>query len=82
MSNHRSHSLAAGHLFRAGSGAHYIVVIPTLDLVIVHRTDNDPPVKDAKTIADMANRSSVAQDRAQFGHLMKLILDARTVSQR
>jgi hypothetical protein len=34
-------------------------------------------VKDAKTIAEMANRSSVAQDRAQFGHLMKLILDAR-----
>ncbi len=65
-----------------GSGAHYIFVIPTLDLVIVHRTDNDPPVKDAKTIADMANHSSVAQDRAQFGHLMKLILDARTVSQR
>ncbi len=65
-----------------GSGAHYIFVIPTLDMVIVHRTDNDPPVKDAKTIAEMANRSSVSVDRTQFGHLMKLILDARTVSQR
>jgi CubicO group peptidase (beta-lactamase class C family) len=65
-----------------GSGAHYIFVIPTLDMVIVHRTDNDPPVKDAKTIAEMASRSSVGEDRTQFGHLMKLILDARTVTQR
>jgi hypothetical protein len=52
-------------------------MIPTLDLVIVHRTDNDPPVKDAKTAAEMANRSSVSDDRQQFGHLVKLILDAR-----
>jgi CubicO group peptidase (beta-lactamase class C family) len=63
-----------------GSGAHYIFVIPSLDMVIVHRTDNDPPVKDAKTIAEMAERTSVSQDRTQFGHLMKLILDARTVA--
>jgi CubicO group peptidase (beta-lactamase class C family) len=61
-----------------GSGAHYILVIPALDIVIVHRTDNDPPVKEAKTIAEFANRSSVVEDRAQFGHLVKLILDART----
>jgi CubicO group peptidase (beta-lactamase class C family) len=61
-----------------GAGAHYILVIPALDIVIVHRTDNDPPVKDAKTIAEFANRSSVAEGRAQFGHLVKLILDART----
>jgi CubicO group peptidase (beta-lactamase class C family) len=65
-----------------GSGAHYIFVIPTLDMVIVHRTDNDPPVKDAKTIAEIAGRSSVSQDRTQFGHLMNLILGARTVTQR
>ncbi len=61
-----------------GSGAHYILIIPTLDLVIVHRTDNDPPVKDAKTVAEIANRSSVSKDRAEFGHLVKLILEART----
>jgi CubicO group peptidase (beta-lactamase class C family) len=60
-----------------GSGAHYIFVIPTLDLVIVHRTDNDPPVKDAKTITEITNRSSVTKDRTEFGHLMRLILDAR-----
>jgi CubicO group peptidase (beta-lactamase class C family) len=62
-----------------GNGAHYIFIIPTLDMVIVHRTDNDPPVKDAKTIAEIANRASPASlNRAQFGHLVKLILDART----
>ena len=62
-----------------GNGAHYIFIIPTLDMVIVHRTDNDPPVKDAKTITEVANRaSSVGEYRAQFGHLVKLILDAQT----
>lgn len=65
-----------------GSGAHYLLAIPSLDLVIVHRTDNDPPIKHAKTVAEMANRGSVAQDRAQFGHLMKLILDARNSAPR
>lgn len=61
-----------------GAGAHYLFVIPTLDLVIVHRTDNDPPVRDAKTIAEMSNRGSVSEDRAQFGHLLRLILNAQT----
>jgi CubicO group peptidase (beta-lactamase class C family) len=62
-----------------GNGAHYIFIVPTLDMVIVHRTDNDPPVKDAKTITEIANRASPAsENRAQFGHLVKLILDAQT----
>ena len=61
-----------------GNGAHFIFIIPTLDMVIVHRTDNDPPVKDAKTITEIANRASPAKEnRAQFGHLVKLILDAQ-----
>ena len=60
-----------------GAGAHFLFILPTLDLVIVHRTDNEPPVKDAKTIEEMANRGSISEDRAQFGHLMKLILDAK-----
>jgi CubicO group peptidase (beta-lactamase class C family) len=61
-----------------GAGAHYLFIIPTLDLVIVHRTDNDPPVRDAKTIAEIANRGSIGTDRAEFGHLLKLILDAQS----
>jgi CubicO group peptidase (beta-lactamase class C family) len=62
-----------------GNGAHYIFIIPSLDMVIVHRTDNDPPAKDAKTITEIANRASPAgENRTQFGHLVKLILDAQT----
>jgi CubicO group peptidase (beta-lactamase class C family) len=61
-----------------GAGAHYLFVIPTLDLVVVHRTDNDPPIRDAKTIAEISNRGSLSEDRAQFGHLLKLILDAQS----
>jgi len=61
-----------------GNGAHYIFVIPTLDMVVVHRTDNDPPVRDTKTITEMANRGSAAENRKQFGHLLKLILDAQS----
>jgi CubicO group peptidase (beta-lactamase class C family) len=60
-----------------GSSAHYLFIIPTLDMVVVHRTDNDPPSRDAETIAEIANRGSVSQDRAEFGHLLKLILDAQ-----
>ena len=62
-----------------GAGAHYLFVIPTLDMVIVvHHTDNDPPVRDAKTIAEISNRGSISQDRAEFGHPLRLILDAQT----
>ena len=60
-----------------GAGAHYLFVIPSLDMVVVHRTDNDPPVRDAKTIAEISNRGSISEDRAQFGHLLKLIMDAQ-----
>jgi CubicO group peptidase (beta-lactamase class C family) len=65
-----------------GNGAHYIFIIPTLDMVIVHRTDNDPPAKDAKTITEISNRSSAKENRAVFGHLLRLILDARTPAQQ
>jgi hypothetical protein len=60
------------------AGAHDLFVIPTLDLIVVHRIDNDPPIRDAKTIAEISNSGSVSEDRAQFGHLLKLILDAET----
>jgi CubicO group peptidase (beta-lactamase class C family) len=59
-----------------GNGAHFVFIIPTLDLVVIHRTDNDPPVRDAKTITEIANRGSVSKDRAEFGHLLRLIPDA------
>ena len=60
-----------------GAGGHYLLVVPTLDLIIVHRVDNDPPAKDSKTVLEAGQRPLVSN--AQFGHLVKLILDARTV---
>jgi CubicO group peptidase (beta-lactamase class C family) len=59
-----------------GAGGHYLLVIPTLDLVIVNRVDNDPPVKDSKSVAEAGQRPLV--DNAKFGHLVKLILEARS----
>ena len=59
-----------------GVGPHYILVIPILDLVIVHRVDNDPPARDLKTVEELADHPVLS--KAQFGHLVKLILDART----
>jgi CubicO group peptidase (beta-lactamase class C family) len=58
-----------------GAGGHYLLVVPTLDLVIVHRVDNDPPVKDSKTAAEVAQRPLV--NNAMFGHLVRLILEAQ-----
>jgi CubicO group peptidase (beta-lactamase class C family) len=46
-----------------GSGGHFLVVIPSLDLVIVHRVDTGTP-----------NRMV---DKFQFGKLLRLILGAR-----
>jgi CubicO group peptidase (beta-lactamase class C family) len=58
-----------------GAGGHYLVVIPSLDLVIVNRVDNDPPTKDPQTVLESAFHPNV--DNAKFGHLLKLILAAR-----
>jgi CubicO group peptidase (beta-lactamase class C family) len=46
-----------------GSGGHYIVVLPDIDLVVVHRVDTD--IRSERVSAD------------EFGRLLGLILDAR-----
>jgi CubicO group peptidase (beta-lactamase class C family) len=58
-----------------GVGGHYLLIIPSLDLVIVHRVNNEPSAKDSRTVAEMTDREFV--NKAQFGHLVKLILDAQ-----
>jgi hypothetical protein len=58
-----------------GAGPHYVLIIPSLDLVIVHRVDNDPPVRDSKTVEEIADHPVLG--KAQLGHLVKLILDAQ-----
>ena len=53
-----------GQVFSArGFGGHYIVIVPYLDLVVVHRVNTDIQ---GRYVTD-----------SQFGHLVQLILDAR-----
>jgi CubicO group peptidase (beta-lactamase class C family) len=53
-----------GRVFSAqGAGGHYIVIVPYLDLVVVHRVNTDIQGRQVTS--------------SQFGHLMQLILDAR-----
>jgi CubicO group peptidase (beta-lactamase class C family) len=66
---------APGMFSARGAGPHYVLIIPSLDLVIVHRVDNDPPVRDSKTVEEIADHPVLS--KAQFGHLVKLILDAQ-----
>ena len=61
---HIASSYFNGRVYSAnGAGGHYIVVVPYLDLVVVHRVNTD------------VQRREVTP--AQFGRLMQLILDAR-----
>jgi len=59
-----------------GAGGHYVLVIPSLDLVIVHRVDNDAPTRDVKSVTEQGLRPLV--NNKSFGHLVKLILEAKT----
>lgn len=55
--------LPDGSYSARGAGGHYILVIPAFDLVVVHRVNTDIP---GRTVGP-----------AQFGELMRLILEAR-----
>lgn len=57
-------SIPDGSYSARGAGGHYILVIPSYDLVIVHRVNTD------------IEGNSVSGE--EFGALVKLILDART----
>jgi len=56
-------TLPHGSYSAQGAGGHYVLVIPALDVVVVHRVDTDQP-----------GRQVTGE---QFGRLVKLILDAR-----
>jgi CubicO group peptidase (beta-lactamase class C family) len=59
-----------------GATGHFLLVVPSKDLIIVHRTDTNPPTWDAKTVSDLANKEVV--NGIQFSHLVKLILEAES----
>ena len=59
-------NLGRGSFTARGIGGHYLVVIPRRDLVIVHRVDNGDDQREVV-------------NSKQFGHLLKLILEAQAV---
>ena len=59
-----------------GAGGHYILIVPSLDLVIVYRFDNEPRQREIKAVLFAAQKEGIYDD--QFGHLVKLILDSRS----
>ena len=71
---HIAESTLPGMYSAQGAGGHFLLIVPSLDLVIVHRVNNEPPARDAKTVIDAAQHPVVGDD--QFGHLVKLILDS------
>jgi CubicO group peptidase (beta-lactamase class C family) len=60
--------LPDGSFAAEGYRGHYIVVIPALDLVVVHRVDTDRP---------WPSPGAKAVGMGEFGKLLQLILDAR-----
>ena len=58
-----------------GAGGHFILIVPSLNLVIVNRFDNEPQIRDTKGVLLAAQGHGIYND--QFGHLVKLILDSR-----
>jgi CubicO group peptidase (beta-lactamase class C family) len=58
-----------------GAGGHYILVVPSRNMVIAYQFDNEP--KEKSTAAVLAATPLGINDE-QFSHLVKLILDAKT----
>jgi CubicO group peptidase (beta-lactamase class C family) len=61
-------NLPDGSFAAEGYRGHYIVIMPALDLVVVHRVDTDLP---------WPSPGAKAVGMGQFGKLLQLILDAR-----
>jgi CubicO group peptidase (beta-lactamase class C family) len=68
--------LPPGTYAASGAGVHMVMVIPSRRLVIVSRVDNDPPQKDAKTVAAVADRAILPT--AKMGEIVRMILAAQT----
>ncbi len=68
--------LPKGMYVASGAGVHIAMVIPSLKLVIVSRVDNDPPNKDAQTVAATAEHTIVST--AKMGEIVKMILGAQS----
>ena len=67
--------LPAGTYMASGAGVHIIMVIPSLNLVIVNRVDNEAPNKDAQSVIAAAEHAIVST--AKMGEIVRMILAAR-----
>jgi CubicO group peptidase (beta-lactamase class C family) len=66
--------LPPGTYSARGVGGHYLLIIPALDLIIVHRGDNQPASFSIKDVTKTADTGGVSKE--QFGPLLNLILSA------
>lgn len=57
-----------------GAGGHYILIIPTLNMVIAYQFNNEPAHRDTASVL-AATPKGIYDD--SFGYLVKLILDAK-----
>jgi CubicO group peptidase (beta-lactamase class C family) len=73
---HMGEATLPGMYSAQGAGGHYILIIPTLNMVVVNQFDNEPKAHDPKSVLAAAqNRHAIFDD--DFHHLLKRILDAR-----
>jgi CubicO group peptidase (beta-lactamase class C family) len=74
---HLAEATLPGMYSAQGAGGHFILVVPSLNLVIVNQYNNEPEGHDPKSVLQAAQDKHAVFDE-QFAHLVKLILDART----
>lgn len=75
---HLSEGTLPGMYSAQGAGGHIILNIPSLNLVIVNQFDNEPKSHDAESVL-LAAQNKHAMFDEQVAHLVKLVLDARTI---
>jgi CubicO group peptidase (beta-lactamase class C family) len=75
---HLGEATLPGMYSAQGAGGHIILVVPSRNLVIVNRYDNEPQARDPKSVLLAAQDHHAIFDD-DLAHLVKLILDAQMV---
>jgi CubicO group peptidase (beta-lactamase class C family) len=73
---HMGEATLPGMFSAQGAGGHYILIIPTLNMVVINQFNNEPQAHDPKSVLSAAQNHKAMFDD-DFYHLMKRILDAR-----
>jgi CubicO group peptidase (beta-lactamase class C family) len=75
---HLGEATLPGMYSAQGAGGHIILVVPSRNLVVVNRYDNEPQARDPKSVLLAAQDHHAIFDD-DLAHLVKLILDAQVV---